>query len=151
MTMASRMGSTGLLAALLALAATEVSAQGGKKTWFARIDANGDGVIEPGELAAVADRQFGRLDADRDGSLSPEEMPKPDGGAAAQAAPQPENGAAPADRRAQARFARLDRDDDGRLSREEFRVTREGVFRRLDANKDGKLTPEEAPGPRGRG
>jgi hypothetical protein len=145
----------GLLAALLVLAAaTEASAQAAKKSWFERIDANGDGAVEPGELAVVVDRQFGRLDVNNDGNLSLDEMPKPAGSNAAQAAegaPKPEGGAAQPDRRVQARFARLDRDDDGRLSSEEFRVTREGLFRRLDANKDGKLNPEEAPGPRGRG
>ena len=148
-----------LAAAVVLMTAEDAWAQGGKKSWFARIDADSDGAIVPGELAVVADRQFGRLDADGDGNLSPDEMPKPAGNAAAPAAQAPPGAAATAGgpapaadrRRAQARFARLDRDDDGRLSREEFRATREGLFRRLDANKDGKLTPEEAPRPNDQG
>jgi hypothetical protein len=86
----------GLLAALLVLAAaTEASAQAAKKSWFERIDANGDGAVEPGELAVVVDRQFGRLDVNGDGSLSPDEMPKPAGNAAAPAAQAAPPGAPP--------------------------------------------------------
>lgn len=42
--------------------------------WFAKADANHDGLLTPGEMQADADRFFATLDADHDGEIGPEEI-----------------------------------------------------------------------------
>lgn len=40
---------------------------------FARIDSNGDGVLDKAEINAMPTRRFSRLDTNGDGALSPDE------------------------------------------------------------------------------
>jgi len=115
---------------------------------FARVDADGDGVISADELTRAAKAMRGRgdrgdrggrriaqrlkqLDADGDGSISADEFKGPE-----------------------PMFKRLDQDQDGRISAGEIEAASkaagrwrgragEAFFRRLDANEDGKIAADE--------
>jgi Ca2+-binding EF-hand superfamily protein len=105
-----------------------------------RLDANGDGVIDPAEVPDAAKPAFERLlrrgDTNQDGRLDAEEIRALAGrarGAAGGVA------AAFADR-----LKAMDKDGDGKVTREEF-TGRAALFDRLDTNKDGVLSPEDRP------
>jgi EF hand len=104
----------------------------GKPARHARIDTNGDGVIDRSEAAANPKmaEHFDRLDANKDGRITAEERPQHGGKAGGQRGE---------------RIAQLDTNKDGRFSRDEL-VGKERAlqnFAAIDANKDGFLTREE--------
>ncbi|WP_114521644.1 hypothetical protein [Altererythrobacter sp. ZODW24] len=108
---------------------------------FARIDANGDGIVTAEEVAAktgrdeaaqvlAANRQiFTRLDANQDGQLSAEEF------AALAAAPPPADPTP--------FMQRIDLNRDGNVTLVEHRTVMLGTFDNIDADKDGVVTPAE--------
>lgn len=126
---------------------------------FARIDANGDGVLNQADRAARRQERFARLDADGSGEVDNADR----------------------EARRKAAFARLDADGSGAISFEEFSAVRErrgpgpvarfgaraadtdrdgtvtqaefasamlARFDRLDANKDGTIGADERRAPR---
>ncbi len=105
----------------------------GKSARQARIDTNGDGVIDRTEAAVNPKmaEHFDRLDANKDGRITTDERPK-HGGKAGHEAPR-------------ARMAELDTNKDGRFSRDELAGKARALqnFAAIDANSDGFLTREE--------
>lgn len=105
----------------------------------AKLDANGDGVIDRAEAAAHPKlaAHFDRLDANRDGRLSADERPRHGRGAM-----HGRHGG----------IERLDADGDGRISRAEFDAAaamrgrdaaRAPDFAAIDTNRDGFLVRSE--------
>jgi Ca2+-binding EF-hand superfamily protein len=113
---------------------------------FERLDANGDGTIEKGEVPERAMPAFDRLlklgDSDKDGKLRANEFRDlilliRNG---APAGPASNLGMFAVD--PMGRFKALDKNGDGKVSREEF-TGRPAMFERVDANKDGYLEAAE--------
>jgi hypothetical protein len=104
----------------------------GKPARHAKIDTNGDGVIDRNEAAAHPKmaEHFDRLDANKDGRITAEERPKHGGKAGGQRGE---------------RMAQLDTNQDGRFSRDELAGKQRALqnFAAIDANSDGFLTREE--------
>ncbi len=102
-----------------------------KPTRHAKIDTNGDGVIDRSEAAANPKmaEHFDRLDANKDGRITAEERPK-HGGQGGQRGE---------------RMAQIDADKDGRFSRGELVGKQRAMqnFAAIDADNDGFLTREE--------
>ncbi len=136
------MKSIALLAVGLAIACTAPPAfaqtpQAGaaKPARHAKIDTNGDGVIDRSEAAAnprMAGR-FDTLDSNKDGRITADERPQRgmrDGKGGGQRGE---------------RMAQLDANKDGRFSREELAGNQRVMqnFGAIDANADGALTREE--------
>ncbi len=134
-----------LLAAGLAIASTTlfVFAQtpqtgAAKPARQAKIDTNGDGVIDRSEAAAnprMAGR-FDTLDSNKDGRITADERPQRgmrDGKGGGQRGERGE------------RMAQLDANKDGRFSREELAGNQRMMqnFGSIDTNADGALTREE--------
>lgn len=125
-----------LSAAGMALAADPAPAKtptqdGASAGFLARLDKNGDGVIDRSEAAAdprLAEK-FDQLDKNHDGKLEKDELPHPRwhrrGGAAGPGGHGP--------------LARLDTDKDGRISKAEAQADPRFAarFDKLDVNKDG--------------
>lgn len=99
----------------------------------AKLDTNGDGVIDRGEAAANPRMagHFDTLDANKDGRITAEERPK--------------KGGKPGRSAAGGRMAQLDTDKDGRFSRDELAGKDRALqnFAAIDINRDGFLTREE--------
>lgn len=108
----------------------------GKSARHAKIDTNGDGVIDRSEAAANPKmaQHFDRLDANRDGRITTEERPQHGG-----------KGGRGGRDAARARMAELDTNQDGRFSRDELAGKTRALqnFAAIDANSDGFLTREE--------
>jgi len=118
---------------------------------FARLDANGDGMISEAEYSAANAardakrterrdrrdaRQLERFDTDGDGGLSTTERE------AAKAVRDARRGERP--KRSERRGKpRMDVNGDGRVSRDEYLATSAQLFARMDANGDGVLTKGE--------
>ena len=132
-----------LLALGLALAGTATPALAqapqpgaGKPAAHARIDANGDGVIDRSEAAAnprMAEH-FDRLDANKDGRITADERPQRgmrDGKAGRQGG----------------HMSKLDSNGDGVIDRSEAAANPRMAehFDKLDANKDGRIAADERP------
>ena len=115
-------------------------------TSFKAVDTNGDGTLNPAEIAAgeakgiqqrVAalrsrvEGEFARLDTNHDGQLSKAEFM-----AAAPTAPTATPDASKV-------LAALDKNKDGKVSADEFRAPRLSVFDKLDTNHDGTLSAAE--------
>jgi Ca2+-binding EF-hand superfamily protein len=104
---------------------------------FQRLDANGDGAIEPSEVPEDAKLPFERLllrgDSNHDGKLDASELR-----ALVQSARAGAGGAG-----AMPAFEVLDSNHDGKLTPDEMK-DRPGLFRLLDVNSDGVVTREEA-------
>jgi Ca2+-binding EF-hand superfamily protein len=113
---------------------------------FDRLDANGDGVIEKGEVPEKALSAFERLlklgDSDKDGKMQGNEfrdlvvLMR----AGTPAAPGNNLGMFAVD--PMGRFKALDKNGDGKVSRDEF-TGRPAMFDRVDANGDGYLEAAE--------
>lgn len=127
-----------MLSAVATLAgASLASAQpnGGAKR-FAKLDANGDGVVTLQEMEAGALARFAKADANKDGKVTAEER------------------RAAFEAYKQERFAKRDTNGNGLLERSEVERMPEKWFSKLDANGDGALSPDELrnrPGKKGRG
>jgi hypothetical protein len=125
--------------ASIALAQTPPPGGGQPGAPQARIDVNGDGVIDRSEAAKVPRlaENFDRLDADKDGRISAEERPRRGGR---------EGGRRDGGKgRGGERMAQLDTNGDGRFSRDELAGRERALqnFAAIDTNKDGFLTREE--------
>ncbi len=103
-----------------------------KPARHAKIDTNGDGVIDRSEAAANPKmaEHFGRLDANKDGRITTEERPKHGGKGGGQRGE---------------RMAQLDANKDGRFSRDELAGKDRALqnFAAIDSDNDGFLTREE--------
>ena len=106
-----------------------------KQARHAKVDTNGDGVIDRSEAAANPRmaQHFEKLDTNRDGRITADEKPQRgmrDGKGDGQRAE---------------RMAQLDANQDGRFSREEMAGNQRVMqnFGAIDANADGALTREE--------
>ena len=100
---------------------------------FVRLDANGDQVIERGEVPEGAmpafEKLLGLADTNKDGKIEIEEYREM--GRRMQA------GITPAER-----FKAMDKDNDGKVSRAEF-LGQPAMFDRIDSNGDGFLDKDE--------
>jgi hypothetical protein len=124
-------------AAALPLQAQQAAGAPERPARQAKVDTNGDGVIDRNEAAAhpkLAER-FDQLDRNKDGRIGPEERPQRGG----------EGGRGGG-------MAALDTNGDGAIDRSEAAKAPRMAehFDRLDANKDGRITAEERPQHRGR-
>lgn len=137
------------VAALAWAAATPVLAQdhGGRfmERLFAKMDADGNGVLSSAEGEAAVLKMFEKQDADGDRYLSQAEFMsrKHD------RQPSAEKAQKLGDLKAK-RFAALDKDGDGRVSAEEFFAAAQQRFAAADLNKDGQVTREEIESARNR-
>ena len=131
--------------ATLTFAQATQPAAGNPAPRHARIDANGDGVIDRSEAAKAPKfaEQFDKLDANKDGRITAEERPQHgmrDGKGGGQGA-----GQGGRDGMRGGRMQALDTNKDGRFSRTEL-AGRDRMlqnFGTIDANSDGMLSREE--------
>lgn len=108
---------------------------------FARLDADGDGLLTADEAPEGFARLMRRVDRNGDGKLSAAEFQagaQRTGGAAGQG-----GNPAAAQRGVRQLLNRFDRNGDGALSREETPPRMVGNFDRLDQNADGALDAQE--------
>ncbi len=121
--------------AAVTFAQTAAQPAGERQTRHAKLDTNGDGVIDRSEAAKAPKfaEHFDKLDANKDGRITAEERPQRGmrGGKGG-----------PGDRMAQ-----LDANKDGVIDRSEAAKAPKFAehFDKLDANKDGRITAEERP------
>ncbi|WP_435416681.1 hypothetical protein WAB17_07205 [Parerythrobacter aurantius] len=120
---------------------------------FARMDANGDGVLSEADKAARAAEHFARMDTNGDGMLSQAEFLA---AREARADKRDERQAAGGDRRGGGRMGmrggrggpesmlqRADADSNGQVTKAEFQSAALARFDRADANGDGTISAEE--------
>ncbi len=123
------------LAVLIAIGGASAFAQGSDGSRMAKLDANGDGVIDRSEAAKVPKfaEHFDKLDANKDGRITAEERPQ--------------RGARGGKGGHGDRMAQLDTNKDGVIDRSEAAKVPKFAehFDKLDANKDGRITAEERP------
>lgn len=113
-----------------------------------RMDTQGSGMVDENEYLADAAARFAKLDANGDGVLTPDELRGEHGWHAGKAATDKSVGAATAPGSRHAAFAqhyfdRLDADHDGKVTLNEYLADASAHFKRLDANNDGKLDANE--------
>lgn len=134
------MNKIAMACASLLLCASSASAadRAGARELFRRIDANGDRMLQLGEIQAARARMFGRLDANRNGLLDPEEL------RTALEQVRTKRGfqsAQVAGLREQA--SHMDRNGDGKISRDEFAGFIPDRLRQADRNGDRALSLSE--------
>jgi len=127
---------------------------------FARLDANGDGLIDPKDRQAREGGLFAKLDADHDGTLSPQEfaagapkrgamhmrgLPRRGGPMAMHGmrGGKMDRGFGPPMMKRGAMLRAADTDNDGAISKVEFEAATLGRFDAADADHDGSLTGAE--------
>lgn len=98
---------------------------------FEKLDANGDGKIDPSEFNAPRKDRFDAMDQNGDHAITIKEIEK-----------YRENAR---EERLEKRFAALDANGDGKVTRDEIREHR---FSLMDRNGDGYLSPRELGGGR---
>ncbi len=144
---------------------TRDAAQANATQMFARLDANGDGKIDPADRAAQhAERQakkFAAIDADGNGSISKAEWDQHGADRAAKRADKRADAGAPGDGKRpgmrgpgkrgghHGMMAKADTNGDKAISQAEFQTAALARFDAADANKDGQVTPEERKAQRG--
>lgn len=117
------------------------SAEGGPRArmavayLFKNADLNGNGVLDPAEIAEMRMRAFERADADGDGTISRAEQDRAAGRRARRAEMAWLAG--------EERLDRLDADGDGAISRAEFASAPRPGFAIVDTNADGALDRAE--------
>jgi Ca2+-binding EF-hand superfamily protein len=104
---------------------------GDRGDWFAKADANHDGVVTRAEFAGYRNGNFDQLDRNHDGAVSPADFPRlarlrPDAYA-----------------RLTEMLGRADANGDGAISRTELAQSPPLMFMLADANDDGKVTKAE--------
>lgn len=136
------------VAAAAALASTVAIAQTAQKPGpQARVDANGDGVIDRAEAAKFPRlaARFDQLDANKDGKLDAGERPKRQAGQRGGKGMGMHGGGKPGGMQGMG-MMRMDADNDGRISRAEAQAAATRLVERfdaMDANKDGYLDRSE--------
>lgn len=127
-------------AAFIAVGAPEGRQAGGSMAErFKQADANGDGMLNKAEAAALprVAKHFDEIDADHNGQITPDEL---------RAFHEKRRAAGGKERGGRAQnWKKLDTDGDGRISREEAKAAPRlsEHFDAIDANKDGYITAEE--------
>jgi Ca2+-binding EF-hand superfamily protein len=96
---------------------------------FARLDANSNGKVEPGELKPKALKRFLRLDEDSDGTVSAAEIDQ--------------YFARQIEKRKARLLSNLDKSGDGDITRDEVDAYVDGLFNAADADHDGAVTLAE--------
>ena len=123
------------LAVLIAIGGASAFAQGSEGGRMAKLDANGDGVIDRSEAAKVPKfaEHFDKMDANKDGRITAEERPQ--------------RGMRDGKGGRGDRMAQLDANKDGVIDRSEAAKVPKFAehFDKMDANKDGRITAEERP------
>jgi Ca2+-binding EF-hand superfamily protein len=112
---------------------------------FARMDVNGDGVIDQADREARRQQMFDRLDANRDGSISREEFAaqrERRGEARAESGTGKERGFARRGMRGPGGM-RPGAEARGPINQEQFVASALERFDRIDANNDGTISAEE--------
>jgi len=114
---------------------------------FTALDANGDGVLDAGEIAA-APAVLAKLDKNSDGRITSDEarpaMPEGRGRGRGEGRGEGEdNAAANVVEETVKTLMAFDANGDGKLSRSELPDRFQGLFDRADLNKDGFLTADE--------
>ena len=110
---------------------------------FARMDANGDGVVSDADKAARMAQRFARMDTNGDGMLSQAEF------AAAHEARGEKRGEAGAKRmgkrggRGGQMIERADSNGDGQVTKAELQTAALARFDQADANRDGTISADE--------
>ena len=100
---------------------------------FAKLDRNGDGVLDKAELTAFGSRTRGAGASAAPAMRSPASKQRP-----------PQSGTrATGSQMVQAFMKRLDKDQDGRISKSEATRLPPENFKRIDSDGDGYLTPRE--------
>lgn len=117
-----------LSAAVIALPARSQDAVRQLLAGFARIDADGDGLISRAEFRDAQAARWSQIDRNGDGYLSEDDFPP---------------GAARRARAQLAEIAHLDANGDGRISQDDFLSGPAPVFGRADRNGDGALARSE--------
>ena len=107
------------------------------------LDANGNGILEAGELWGGVNRTFDAADSDRDGALSQEEIQKSLSQTEKSTSAYGDNLAKQRTRRIENRYKNADQDDDGTVSKQEYQDYFSKRQINFDRNGDGKISPEE--------
>jgi hypothetical protein len=97
------------------------------------IDQNGDGVVQPDEVAARFEQRFGAYDANGDGAVVKDEFMSVQMQMGA-------NGRMPQYSKKEARFAGMDTNKNGKISKAEFLSAGEKRFKAADSDGDGKVS-----------
>lgn len=124
--------------------ATRADAEQRSARTFARMDANGDGVLDAADREAARRQAFDSVDTDRDGSISFAEFDARRGDRQAARAERGTRDARGFGRRGGPGMARIaDADGDGSVTQVEFTTAALARFDRADADKDGTISLEE--------
>lgn len=110
---------------------------------FARLDTNGNGVLDRGEFARSSKKRFKKLDSNGDGYVTDDELAERIKKRVAKRRKLTDKRIRKLEARAEKKLARLDADGDGRVSEGEFLKRPHPMLRRGDANGDGVLSKSE--------